>query len=233
MKSLFLSLLVLLQVHLPAQTATHTEVSKLVLENLGPNVNSSASEIHPVISADGKILYFVRDGHNDNFANQDVWYCERSGNGWTQAIHPKEPLNYHGKSSGISNVSIDGNQLLVRGAFEDGEFVGGGLSVIVKSKKGEWKDPKKLEIVNFTKYSNMGNTNNSFLSPDGKTLLFAFSDNSNGKKHELYVSFLTLKDKWSKPKSIKDFTKFVGKALNNNTWSEPVMIKSLSHKEYD
>ena len=227
MKSTFIALITLLWFGLFAQTSTHTEVSKLVLENLGPNVNSSASEIHPVISADGTILYFVRDGHSVNYSNQDVWYCERSSNGWGPAVHPKEPLNYHGKSSGIANVSTDGNQLLVRGAFEDGEYVGGGLSVIVKNKKGDWKDPKKLEIVNFTTYSSKGNTNNSFLCPDGKTLLFAFSESSNGGKHELYVSFLTIKDKWSKPKSIKDFTKFVGKALNNNTWSEPVVIKAL------
>jgi len=212
---------------------THSEVSKLVLENLGPNVNSSSAEIHPVISADGRILYFVRDGHATNFGNQDVWYCERSGNGWGPAVHPREPLNYHGKSSGIANVSTDGNQLLVRGAFEDGEYIGGGLSVIAKNKKGEWKDPKGLEIINYKRYSDMGNTNNSFLAPDGKTLIFAFSESSNGGKHELYVSFLTVKDKWSKPKSVKDFTKFVGKALNNNTWSEPAMIKSLSQREND
>jgi OmpA-OmpF porin, OOP family len=231
MKTLFFSLFVLCTLIVFSQTTTHQEVSKLVLENLGPNVNSSASEIHPVISADGSILYFVRDGHSSNYSSQDVWYCERSGNGWSPAIHPKEPLNYRGKSSGISNVSTDGNQLLVRGAFEDGEYVGGGLSVIDKNKKGNWKDPKKLEIANFTRYSSMGNTNNSFLCPDGKTLIFAFSESSNKNRHELYVSFLTVKDKWSKPKSIKDFTKFVGKALNNNTWSEPVVIKALSHRD--
>jgi outer membrane protein OmpA-like peptidoglycan-associated protein len=149
------------------------------------------------------------------------------------AVHPKEPLNHTGKSSGIANVSTDGNQLLVRGAFEDGEYEGGGLSVILRSKKGGWKDPKKLEIKNYKKYSNMGNYNNSFLTPDGKTLVFAFSDNSNGGRHDLYFSRLILKDPWSKPKSIKDFSKFVNKALNNNTWTEPEKIKSLSLRDYN
>lgn len=233
MKALYLNLLLIVYATAGAQNSTHTEVSKLVLENLGPNVNSSAAELHPVISADGNMLYFVRDSHVDNLAKQDIWYCERTASGWSPAVHPKAPLNYSDHSCGISNVSTDGNQLLVRGAFEDGEYVGGGLSVIVKNKKGEWKDPKKLEIVNYTKYSGMGPTNNSFLCPDGKTLLFAFSDESNGGKHDLYVSFLTIKDKWSKPKSIKDFTKFVGKALNNNTWTEPVVIKTLSSRDLD
>lgn len=212
---------------------THTTVSKTVLENLGPNVNSYASELHPVISADGKTLYFVRDGHSVNYSSQDAWYCEKNGDSWGPAIHPKEPINYHGKSSGISNVSTDNNQLLVRGAFEDGEYVGNGLSVIERNKKGEWKDPRKLEIVNFVKYAAMGNYNNSVLTPDGKHLLFAFSDNANKGNHELYVSHLVLKDKWHKPNSIKDFTKFVSKALNNNTWTEPEKIKQLSLWDYN
>ncbi len=216
-----------------AQAQTHTTVSKTVLENLGSNVNSAASELHPVISADGKTLYFVRDGHAVNYSTQDAWYCERTGDSWGPAVHPKEPINYHGKSSGISNVSTDNNQLLVRGAFEDGEYVGSGLSVIERNKKGEWKEPRKLEIVNFVKYASMGDYNNSVLTPDGKHLLFAFSDNGNKGNHELYVSHLVLKDKWHKPNSIKDFTKFVSKALNNNTWTEPEKIKVLSHWDYN
>ena len=215
-----------------AQTSTHTEITKTVLENLGTNVNSSAGELLPVITADGSTLYFVRDGHRDNVSGQDVWYCTRTASGaWSMAIHPRSPINHSGKNSSVSNVSTDGNQLLVRGAFEDGEYEGAGLSVIVKNKKGEWKDPKKLEIKNYKKYSDMGGYNNSFLAPNGKTLIYAFSDNSNGGKHDLYFSHLILKDNWSKPKSIKDFTKFVGKALNHNTWTEPEKIVALSHRD--
>lgn len=209
-------------------TATHTLVSTLVAENLGANVNSYADELHPVISNDGNVIYFVRDNHSANYATQDVWYCIKTPTGWSQAIHAQEPINHKGKNSGVSNVSTDGNQLLVRGAYVDGEYESAGLSVITKNKKGEWKEPVKLEIKNFTKYSEMGNTNNSFLAPNSKTLIFAFSDANNGGKHDLYISHLTIRDKWEKPKSIKDFTKFVSKALNNNTWSEPVKIKALS-----
>lgn len=217
---------------LSAQVATHSVVSKIVLENLGPNVNSSAGEIHPVISADGKTLYFVRDGHNANYANQDVWYCQWTGTEWSPAIHPGEPLNFRGKSSGVSNVSTDNNQLLIRGAFEDGEYVGPGLSVLEKNKKGEWKYPRKLEIVNYVKYSDMGDYNNSVLTPDGKHIIFAFSDRSNNGNHDLYVSHLVLRDKWHKPSSINDFAKLVGKALNHNTWTEPALIKLLSQHDY-
>jgi OOP family OmpA-OmpF porin len=232
MKYLLPCLLFSCSISMTSQTSSHTEVTKTVLENLGPNVNSSAGELLPVITADGNTLYFVRDGHPENVSGQDVWYCVREGAGWSKAIHPRAPINYSGKNSSVSNVSTDGNQLLVRGAFEDGEYEGAGLSVIVKNKKGEWKDPKKLEIKNYKKYSDMGDYNNNFLVPNGKTLIFAFSDRGDNNNHDLYVSHLILKDNWSKPKSIKDFTKFVGKALNNNTWTEPEKIKVLSSKEY-
>lgn len=216
-----------------SQTAvTHTTVTKTVVENLGSNVNSSAAELLPVITADGKTLYFVRDGHSANLSGQDVWYCVKTETGWSKAIHPQDPLNHSGKSSNVFNVSTDGNQLLVRGAFEDGEYEGPGLSVVVKNKKGEWKDPKKLEIRNYKIYGDMGRYNSAFLAPNGKTIIFAFSDDKNKGNHDLYFSHLTLKDNWSKPKSVKDFTKFVGKALNNNTWSEPEKIKSLSIHEF-
>lgn len=231
---LFLSLLLLSAFHavVKAQTQTHTTVTKAVLENLGPNVNSSAGELHPLITADGKTLYYVRDGHSANFSTQDVWYSEKNGDTWGAAQHPGEPLNMRGKNSGVSNVSTDGNQLLIRGAFEDGEYVGSGLSVLERNKKGEWKYPRKLEIVNYKKYSDMGSYNNSVLTPDGKHILFAFSDDKNNGNHDLYVSHLVMRDKWQKPASIKDFTKFVSKALNHNTWTEPEKIKALSIYEY-
>lgn len=215
-----------------AQTSTHTTVTKSVLENLGPNVNSSATELHPLITADGRTLYFVRDGHTANFASQDIWYCQWDGKQWLPAQHPGSPLNIRGKNSGVSNISTDGNQLLIRGAFEDGEYVGAGLSVLEKNKKGEWKYPRKLEIINYKKYSDMGNYNNAFLTPDGKHLLFAFSDNSNKGNHDLYVSHLVMREKWQKPASIKDFTKFVSKALNHNSWTEPQKIAPLSQFDY-
>lgn len=220
------------QLYSQTTTATHSTVTKIVVENLGSNVNSYADELKPVITADGKTLYFIRDNHASNKATQDVWYCVKEGNGWSKAIHPGYPIN-QGRSTSISNVSTDGNQLVIRGAYVDGEYESAGISVITKNKNGEWNDPQKMDIKNYVKYSDMGNTNNFGLCPDGKTMLYAFSDASNGGKHDLYYSQLILKDKWSKPKSIKDFTKFVSKAVNNNSWTEPQLIKSLSTKEYN
>jgi hypothetical protein len=41
-------------------------------ENLGKNINSSASELAPVISPDGKTIYFTRERHPENTGTQSI-----------------------------------------------------------------------------------------------------------------------------------------------------------------
>jgi OmpA-OmpF porin, OOP family len=191
------------------------------VENLGANVNSYAGELCPLISADGRTLYFVRDEHTSNWSTQDVWMSTKHGNSWTPAVHPGTPINNRGKNGNIFNVTADGNQLLVRGAYVDGEYESAGISVIKKDRKGEWRYPDKLEIKNFTRYSDKGNYNACYLAPDGKHMIMYFSNKENDNKSDLYISHLiTTKS-------------FLGKAFNNNAWTEPELIKSLSIKEYD
>ena len=41
-------------------------------ENLGPNINTYASELAPVIAPDGKTIYFTRQSHRENIGNQNI-----------------------------------------------------------------------------------------------------------------------------------------------------------------
>jgi hypothetical protein len=48
-------------------------------ENLGIKINSEYSELAPIISFDGKKLYFTRSNHPDNIGEKkalDIWYSE-------------------------------------------------------------------------------------------------------------------------------------------------------------
>ncbi len=53
--------------------------SSFIPHNLGSNVNSAYPEINPIISLDGKTIYFTRVNHPDNtvgkIKSQDVWFC--------------------------------------------------------------------------------------------------------------------------------------------------------------
>jgi hypothetical protein len=69
-------------------------------QNLGPSVNTAAIELSPVISPDGKTLYFVRSGSPENVGgvnDEDIWSSTLKDDGtWSPAIHLPAPLNDSG-----------------------------------------------------------------------------------------------------------------------------------------
>jgi OOP family OmpA-OmpF porin len=59
--------------------------SGIVIESLDKNVNSEFSELNPLLSPDGKTLYFSRRNHPDNVGGvndkEDIWYSELGEDG--------------------------------------------------------------------------------------------------------------------------------------------------------
>src|SRR5690606_32174152 len=62
--------------------------SGLVVEALDANVNSEYNELNPLLSPDGKTLYFSRKNHPDNMGGdkdkEDIWYSELDSTGHWQ-----------------------------------------------------------------------------------------------------------------------------------------------------
>ncbi|MEM7038675.1 MAG: hypothetical protein AAF570_16940, partial [Bacteroidota bacterium] len=85
-------------------------------QNLGAMVNSSADELCPLISPDGRTLYFTRAGHPQNIGDieaQDIWYSEvRKDGSYTKAQNVKAPLNTAHNNS-ICSVTPDGQTVLL------------------------------------------------------------------------------------------------------------------------
>lgn len=232
MKKILLSAVSLLVV-LQSVLAQKDSTVKLAHENLGSNINSSAGELVFLITASGRMAFWVRDSHPKNVSKQDVWYSYLDASGkWVEGMRAGSPINSPERNGSVFAISTDENQLIIRGAYEDGEYQGSGMSLISRTKKGTWGEPKKLDIVNFSKYS-VGKYNTARLTPDGRTLLISFSDPDDKENSDIYVSHLIQKEKWSKPKSLKEFGSFINKWAKNNTWTEPVKIKQLSVKGQD
>lgn len=205
--------------------------------NLGPNVNSTAAELRPFITVDGKALFMIRDHHPQNITassstSQDIWVSYlNADSSWSKAEHLGRPFNTQ-SANGVFNVSPDYTKFVIRGAWSDGEYEGNGVSVIRKKENG-FSDPEKFVIKNFSKYADMGNYNGAFLCPDGKTMLFYFADKLNNNRSNIYVSFKIEKEKGKKAKSFKDFTKMVSKFLNNDTWTEPKSLGAVINTDAD
>lgn len=176
----------------------------LLPQNLGPEINSEYNEINPVLSADGKTLFFTRVNHPDNtfgaYDSEDIWYSVLKPNGkWTTASRLPN-LNIWRYNSVLS-ISRDGNTLLINGIFNKrGNFwKKRGLSISTKNGE-EWSRPVPLKV---REYSNLGMKSNAFMSTDGQYLLLSFSKKYNAEKTDLYFSKKVRGNKWSAPKKLR------------------------------
>jgi outer membrane protein OmpA-like peptidoglycan-associated protein len=170
-------------------------------ENLGPAINSSYDEIMPIISPDGKTLYFDRKDHPQNTGgviNDDIWYSTLGSTGrWVRAMNVGTPLNNRGHNF-LTAISPDGNTALLGNVYEPDGAMSSGLSIAETSRDG-WNFPRKLNIRN---YYNNNKFSEFHLGADGKTIVMTVqrADSYGGK--DLYVSFLNRDGSWSEPRNM-------------------------------
>lgn len=171
--------------------------------NLGENINSATAELNPIISADGKTLYFVRSNHPQNTSptdGQDIWMSTKDASGnWTPAVRLGKELNSQQYNT-IFNISTSGNRLLLGGYFKDGIYWGPGFSFVDRTN-GQWGIPYHLSIKKFDKMFNGVSSSVNLLS-DNSTMILSFSEVEEGKENDLYVSKLMKNGKWTQPVSI-------------------------------
>lgn len=181
--------------------------SNFLPKNLGTNVNSADyADINPVISGDGKTLYFIRVSHPENshdagehfgpHDSQDVWYAEAQPDGTWGAAKRLDNLNLSVYNAVLS-ISDDGKTILINGIYDKkGRWHKRGLSVC--SKVGTaWTLPTTLDMPKFSR-KNKGHASNASMSGDGKVIFMSYSTTFNGRKQNIYVSINNAGD-WSKP----------------------------------
>ena len=148
----------------------------LKIENIGININSQLPELRPTISADGNLLFFIRQNDPANTRynavpnSQDIWFSERDTSGkWSEAGHLEYPLN-ESEYNAVFWISPDNNRILIRNAFINGDYMGNGVSMSQLNKYGNWSKPEMLKIKNYEKYDR-GNQYGATMGNDGQTLL--------------------------------------------------------------
>jgi len=182
----------------------------VVVEKLPGILNTRYDEILPVISPDGKTLYFDRKNHPQNLpsiepdeANDDIWVSHFTEEGWGKPRRLPYPLNNSGHNY-VCSVTPDGNTLLLGNIYLASGEVMGGVSMSHKLPDGRWSFPKALEIDG---YYNKNAYSEYFLGPNRKVLLLAIERDDSQGSRDLYVSFLKANGRWSEPRNL-------GKRLN-------------------
>lgn len=174
-------------------------------ERLSEKVNSEFSELRPLISPDGKTLYFSRRNHPGNIGGvkdyEDIWFSEMdtvSGE-WMEAQNIGTVLNNDGPNF-ISSITPDGNTmvLLLGNEYKPNGKMAAGVSISTKTADG-WSKPQNLEIPN---NYNLSEKANFYMANNRKAIIMAVEREDSYGDRDLYVSFLEDDGKWTEPKNL-------------------------------
>ncbi|MGB0165368.1 MAG: OmpA family protein [Luteibaculum sp.] len=158
--------------------------------NLGPNVNSVHWETQPSLSADGRVLFFIR-GTRDrsrSIENMEIMFSVRNEDGtWTEAYKMPAPINTPGNESSV-HIHPDGQTLYFASTGHPG-FGGEDLFVSRIGSNGEWTEPENLGYP----INTAQNENSLLVSSKGDVAYFA--SNRKGGEGGLDLYAFNLPDK--------------------------------------
>lgn len=173
---------------------TSEPAAGLTPEHLPTTVNSPEGEIMPVISQDGRTLYFIVDDGQ----NQDIYYSTMDDEGgWSQRRPIGAPLNTD-YSDGILSVLPDGNTVLLNGIYLDDGTKDAGYS-LSHNLGDRWSFPEPVKIDD---YYNDNRYTSACLASDGKTLILALEREDGYGDLDLYVCFRKDDGTFTKPENL-------------------------------
>lgn len=167
------------------------------LVKMDKSVNTFHHEAAPVVSPDGKRLYFFVQDHPENTLGkndtQDIWMSTKDEAGvWSAAQHLKSPFNIH-NSNQVFTVFDDGS-LFIRGGKSKGQK---GFSMV--SSAGSLTE---IDVKDF-KSMNKGRFYSASMSADNKHMILSFSEKPGSPNSDLYTSHAQPNGSWSKPEKLK------------------------------
>ena len=202
-----------------SQTPVEVEVLKaanvsetLDAQKLSKSINSDYKEIRPILTPDGKTLYFSRMNHPENIGGtddpEDIWYSEYNANiqDWLDAVNPGPPLNNKGANY-VSSITPDGKSLTVMlgNRYHKNKDMKPGVSISTIQSDG-WTDPVPVDINNAFIENNDGHY---FLTQSRESLLLSVNRFDTYGRKDIYVSFLMPDGTWSEPLNL-------GKTINTS-----------------
>lgn len=163
-------------------------------EKLGDHINSTAEEISPLLTPDGKTLYFARVFHPDNnggkIAGLDIWRSDKTAEGeWTPATNKFKQWNTKG-SNAVIGINKNGTVIYLLNSYNKKSGI-----AFSKLLNGEWTSPETIVIPGMERSEFVG----YYMNPTFDILLISMNDKDSFGQEDLYVSIKGPGEKWSTP----------------------------------
>lgn len=164
---------------------------------LNTSVNSEAEESAPLLSFDGKSMYFTRTFHPENvggkIAGQDIWISQGSGiDNWSPATN-NFPLINNKNNNSVIGQSKDGKILYLLNIYSKGSYMDYGISSwdITSTAPPVEMDIPALNI--------QGNYYGFYMHPDGELLLISAEMERSKGQEDIYIAVKDTNGVWQKP----------------------------------
>lgn len=183
---------------------------------LPKSINSSSSNLLPVISPNADVLYFDRKWHPLNSGGlsdaDDIWVAIKVDSNKWSVLNELQNSNINGnvlvnyidiselnskESNALFYLFPSGLKALVYGKYGKDSLP---TFAISKKIKGKWLKPEPLRIKNFY---NLSESFSGTISPDGRVLLMSLQRKDSHGDLDIYISFRNdTSGEYSEPKNI-------------------------------
>jgi OmpA-OmpF porin, OOP family len=185
-------------------------------------VNSIYDEQNPVVSPDGRALYFTIANHPQNMGGKkdlgDIWVSINIDGQWLPPKHGGTIINDFNYNS-VAGFSSDGSTIFLLGHYSQiSNVTTQGFSFSTKTDSG-WSIPENVSIPYFLNRSAMLSGD---FSANGNIFLFSAEGYATVGAEDIYVS-IKQNDKWSEPinlgKTVNTSFQEVSPTLSSDTRS--------------
>ena len=169
------------------------------------SINSSYDEQSPVLSPDGKLLFFTVCNHPLNIDGKrdpgDVWFSEFKNGQWTVPQQAGAVLNDRTYNA-VAGFSADGSQVFLMNHYGTAGTVASTQGISVSRRVGDgWSRPENVTIPYF---QNKSSLQSGSISTDGTVFVFSAETYGSRGVEDIYVSVKDSNGKWQQPGNLGD-----------------------------
>ncbi|HYF67540.1 MAG TPA: hypothetical protein VD884_05355 [Ohtaekwangia sp.] len=169
-------------------------------EKLAKNINTEYEEAFPLLTPDGKTLYFTRVLYPGNrggkFSGADAWVSsfDESRQTWGPASNTKAVENDNGTNA-VIGIDAKGQTLYLMNTSANKKASG---IYFMKKLSGGWSKPELIPIEGLDPLGFLS----FYVSPDFEVIFISMKGQDSRGEEDLYVSFKKSSGEWTKPKNL-------------------------------
>jgi WD40-like Beta Propeller Repeat len=164
---------------------------------LTKTVNSTDEELAPMLSPDGKTLYFIRTFHSANsggkFAGSDIWVSRKDEEGqWMPASRMDNAWN-NKRSNAVIGINADQTVIYLLNAYTNKS----GIS-FSKFFSGQWGHPEFIPVPGVNRDDFVG----FYVSAQFDVILISMKGKDTLGEEDLYISLKDSSGNWTEPRNL-------------------------------